>query len=495
MTGTKHLWRMTAALGLSLALIVPSLPTPAQANPASGHTSGGGSKTDVGAAIFLGIQAGKIIYDAVKEKNKKKTKKTTKTKPKKKKTKRVTRSKKQPKKATVKRTSKTPAKRQTAKRSAPPKQFASGMPPETEDRYIDNEVIVRYRIGASQRQMNALVGRLKLQWRSARTFRLAGTTVHRYRINNDTPVRDVIAALEQDPTVASAQPNYLYSLQQAAGNAANSAQYALAKLSISPVHSITRGGAVPIAVIDSGIDMKHPELKATSIEAIDTTGEKKHQADAHGTSIAGIIASNGTLLGIAPESRLIGIRAFLKDKTTGLSTSSSWAIATALDRAHKAGARVINMSFAGPKDPLVGDSIRSAIDKGLIPVAAAGNDGPESQPLYPAAYEGVIAVTATDKDDSAYSKANRGDYITVAAPGVDILAPIPNGGYSVSSGTSMAAAHVSGLIALVLSRDSDLGYDDILKVLSTSSTDLGKPGRDPVFGTGLPSAAQALNKL
>src|SRR6185436_18134148 len=120
------------------------------------------------------------------------------------------------------------------------------------------------------------------------------------------------------------------------------------------------------------------------------------------------------------------------------------------------GAQVINMSFAGPRDPILEQAIRGLKDKGIILIAASGNAGPKSPPLFPAADPNVIAVSATDVDDRTYKNAVRGKHVAIAAPGVDILVPAPEGGYQLTTGTSVAAAHISGVVALLLERDGSL---------------------------------------
>jgi subtilisin family serine protease len=116
------------------------------------------------------------------------------------------------------------------------------------------------------------------------------------------------------------------------------------------------------------------------------------------------------------------------------------------------------MSFTGPRDPSIAQKMARTRKQGLILIAAAGNAGPKSSPLYPAAYPNVIAVTATDADDRLFQGANRGNHIAVAAPGVDLLLPAPEAGYQMTTGTSFAAAEVSGIAALLLERKPDLGY-------------------------------------
>jgi subtilisin family serine protease len=138
------------------------------------------------------------------------------------------------------------------------------------------------------------------------------------------------------------------------------------------------------------------------------------------------------------------------------------------------------------------DALAKANQKGMILIAAAGNAGPRSPPLFPAADPNVIAVTATDSDDAIFSGANRGDHIAVAAPGVDILAPAPDGTYQFTTGTSVAAAEVSGVVALLLERNPALTSADVRRILMATAKDLGPKGRDRDFGAGLVNALQAV---
>jgi subtilisin family serine protease len=152
------------------------------------------------------------------------------------------------------------------------------------------------------------------------------------------------------------------------------------------------------------------------------------------------------------------------------------------------------MSFAGPPDPTLQEAIAKAYQKGVVLVAAAGNGGPNSPPLYPAADPNVIAATATDVDDQLFPLANRGNYIELAAPGVDVVLPAPEARYQLASGTSVAAAHVSGVVALLLERNPALSPDDIRKILGTTARALSKERQDG-FAVGLIDASQALGSI
>jgi subtilisin family serine protease len=166
----------------------------------------------------------------------------------------------------------------------------------------------------------------------------------------------------------------------------------------------------------------------------------------------------------------------------------------ALDWSLAANAQILNLSFTGPRDPLVEAGVAAAIERGALLVAAAGNKGPGSPPLYPGAYPGVIAVSATDARNAAYAMANTGPHVSISAPGVDILTPRPDKAYDFGSGTSYAAAHISGVLALILERNTDFTADDLTAALLGSAQDLGANGRDDIFGAGLADAEQAVTR-
>jgi len=218
------------------------------------------------------------------------------------------------------------------------------------------------------------------------------------------------------------------------------------------------------------------------------TPEKPHS---HGTGMAGAIASHQRLLGMAPGARLLAVHAF--STTAASAESTTFNILKGVDWSVGQGARIINMSFAGPKDPSLERVLKLAYDKGIVLIAAAGNAGPKSPPAFPGAFDPyVIAVTATDVDDKLFTGANRGTYISVAAPGVDILVPAPEGDYQITTGTSVAAAEVSGIVALLLERNPKLKPADIRRILTQSARRLSPGERDNNFGAGLIDPLQAL---
>lgn len=403
------------------------------------------------------------------------------------------------------------------------------VPPAIEQRLVNEEILFEL---APNAQADAVLRRYRATQIASRRFELAGIIIIRARLEGGRSARSVLAQMAGDPRVASAQPNYLYALQQnepkSAAQPASAAppasqsdaaekliiipdlppirplvsiapkpelqpQYVVEKLHLDDLHKIARGAAIRVAVIDSGADTTHPELQGVLAGSFDALGGDV-QPDAHGTAMAAAILAQAQLQGVAPGARLLAARAFTGSATAGPANGTTFHILAALDWAAGEGARVLNLSFAGPQDRLLSRSLAGAKAKGMVAVAAAGNGGAKAAPLYPGADPNVIAVTATDADDKPFSGANRGDYIAVAAPGVDVLAAEPQGRYAFSSGTSIAAAHVSGLVALLLEKRPELGLDDVRRLLSESAVDLGGRGKDPVFGAGRVDGSAALSR-
>jgi len=365
------------------------------------------------------------------------------------------------------------------------------VPPPGETRYVPNEIIVQVGSHISRETLESVAARLALTILDIQNLRALGTTSIRISTNNIS-VAEAIRLLAEQQIIAAATVNYVYSLTQdpAARSSeevqGDAGQYVLGKLQLSDVHRVLRGTNISIGVIDSEIDGSHPDLEGVISGRFDATGseEKPHS---HGTGIAGAIASHRKLLGVAPGARLLAIRAF-SNKASGIE-STTFNILKSLDYAINNGVRIVNMSFAGPRDPTLERAFKVAHDKGVVLIAAAGNAGPKSPPLYPAADQSVIAVTATDIDDKVFSGANRGRHIAISAPGVDILVPAPEGTYQMTTGTSVAAAHISGIVALLLERNPKLTPGDIRKILAASANRLG-PNNE--FGAGLVDPTKAL---
>jgi subtilisin family serine protease len=361
-------------------------------------------------------------------------------------------------------------------------------------RTIAGEIVAEIDGSLSDAQADELARRHGLARLESQNFPLVDSTIGLFRVTNRRTVEVVSRELATEASVRSVQPNFRYVLQdkKAALTEGDPAQYAIAKLRLPQAHTLAYGANVIIAVIDSGIDVKHPEFANAIADNFDALGSKEGP-HVHGTGIAGAIVSHARLMGSAPAARILAIRAFgaaLKG-----AESTSYVILKGLDYAAAHGAQIVNMSFAGPKDPLIERGIAATIAKGIVMVAAVGNAGPKSPPLYPAANTNVIAVTATDAQDRLFAASNRGSHIAISAPGVDIFLPAPDEKYQMTSGTSFSAAYVSGLAALMLERSPALKPDEVRAILMKTARDLGAPGRDDLFGAGEADAFAAVSAV
>jgi hypothetical protein len=357
-------------------------------------------------------------------------------------------------------------------------------------RSYNNRIVAELEGTYTDEQAEALGRRHGLRRLSSQAFPLIGATIGLFQITDgrsyEIASRDFAAA----SGVISVQRDWRYLLQeQKAQSEGDPAQYALVKLRLPEAHTLSHGKNVLVAVIDSGIDVRHPELANSVTDSFDALGSSEGP-HVHGTGIAGAIASHARLMGAAPSAHLIAIRAFGRGPVGA--ESSTFVILKSLDHAVTEHAQIINMSFAGPKDALIERAINAVAAKGIVMIAASGNAGAKSPPLFPAANPNVIAVSATDARDKLFEASNRGSYIALSAPGAEIFLPAPDQKYQITSGTSFAAAYVSGVAALMLERNGALKPDDLRAILTRTARDLGSPGRDDLFGAGEADAFAAV---
>ncbi len=241
-----------------------------------------------------------------------------------------------------------------------------------------------------------------------------------------------------------------------------------------------------IGVIDTSFDITHPtfrNLKWRLGHFLDT--EKPSPHDWHGTAILSILAgdsSSGTP-GLIPDAEFQLAAAFSSDEHGNASTSTV-NLLNALNWLDGQGVQYVNMSFSGPRDPLFANAIVAMQKRGVVFVAAAGNQGPTAPPAYPAAYSQVIAVTAVDRKMGGYRYANRGSYVDLAAPGVEIWTALPKSKEGYRTGTSFAAPFVTAIVASQPQlKSSGLSKAEFIRRFKLQ--DLGPSGRDPIYGQGL----------
>ncbi|MCL7412234.1 MAG: S8 family peptidase [ANME-2 cluster archaeon] len=267
------------------------------------------------------------------------------------------------------------------------------------------------------------------------------------------------------------------------------------------------GTGIRIAILDTGIDYDHEDLNDNYKGGIGFVQDPQGNVDpgnyddsssSHGTHVAGIIAAenNGIgVVGVAPNAEIYSVKV-LDGAGFGLSSwivsGIQWAVDNNMD--------IATISIQSTEDSqALHNAIDNAYDSGVLLVAAGGNANGGSV-RYPAAYDSVIAVTATDADDHLARFSPIGQEIELAAPGVGIYSTI-RGGYGIMDGTSMAAPHVTGVAALILSSDfQDVNGDGVrnnndVRILLHNAIDLGDPGRDNLYGYGLADAQMAVMEI
>ena len=257
--------------------------------------------------------------------------------------------------------------------------------------------------------------------------------------------------------------------------------------------ALGNGAGVKVCVVDTGIDKDHLDLQANIVggknfvangRLVDPT--KWNDDNGHGTHVAGTIAAvDNTIgvVGVAPQASLLAAKVLNRQGSGYISD-----VVAGVDYCVQQGADVISMSLGTSSDvQSVHDAMDAAYNAGALLVAAAGNDygGPVS---FPAAYDSVIAVSATDSNNQLAAFSNVGPKVELTAPGVNIFSTWNDGLYKTISGTSMATPHVSGVAALAIEANPGLDAVGIRTLLQTTANDLGEAGRDNSFGFGLVDA-------
>jgi hypothetical protein len=241
-----------------------------------------------------------------------------------------------------------------------------------------------------------------------------------------------------------------------------------------------------IGMIDTAVQPGHPSLRLGAVEAVAIRApDRQPSSDRHGTAIAALLIglADGANPGLLPRARLVAVDVFHRGRD-GQDATDTFDLVRGLDFLVGRGIRVANLSLAGPDSVVLRQAIETSIAKGMVIVAAAGNSGPRARPVYPGAYRGVIAVTAVDRNGRLFRRANRGDHIAFAAPGVNLIVADTRGRSRPQSGTSLAVPFVTAAAAVAMQGER-LAGDLLLDVLKASASDLGTPGRDREFGWGL----------
>ena len=281
--------------------------------------------------------------------------------------------------------------------------------------------------------------------------------------------------------------NHLYELASGDNTPCND-PVCRAKAEIAwPTDASACGAQQTIGIIDTAVKTDHPALRDNGIVAKRFGDHSRTASEAdHGTAVAGLLVGNSESAtpGLVPRANLHAADPFFitesgrnKSDTSALIESVDWLIAQ--------GARVIGLSLSGPANPILEEASRRAREKGVLLVAAAGNGGRNAGPVFPAGYDGVLSVTAVAEGDRIYRRANQGNHVDFAAPGVRVWTLDLSGDGRHRSGTSFAVPFVVALASQAIA-EGRTSADQLRRGDGLTVVDLGQPGRDPVFGWGRP---------
>jgi subtilisin family serine protease len=323
-----------------------------------------------------------------------------------------------------------------------------------------------------------------------------------FDIPPERSVDQVIDELRSDWRVESVQMNSLFdSAQKPHDDPYGKLEYGARTIHADAAHRVSTGKGIRVAVVDTGVDTDHPDLRGRVAEIANFVdgGDSSFATDRHGTAVAGVIGARADnavgVFGIAPEADLIVAKAcWYADRSSGKARCSSWTLAKAIDFAIREHSQVLNLSLKGPDDALLERLLVAAEGRGIVVVAAASED--EKGPGFPAASPIAIAVIASDNHGDIKPRVWLEHKFAIAAPGVDILTTVPKGGYDFVSGSSFSAAEVSGVVALLLERRPGIAPREVREVLQRSAHPLiaSADGATRVQ-SGLVDACSALSAL
>lgn len=278
--------------------------------------------------------------------------------------------------------------------------------------------------------------------------------------------RSSIADLARDPRVAWAQP--MHTFRSLGDDPLYRTQPVARSWHLSELHKLATGRGIVVAEVDSGVDGAHPDLRGRIAKSRNFVDAGPVPAENHGTEVAGIIAAvagNGVgIVGVAPEARLLALRACWQTQSDGMAECNSFTLAKALQFAVQADPQVLNLSLGGPRDVLLDRLLDLALARGISVIGAADPNAPED---FPAGHAGVLAVAGEDE-------AGRADAGVLLAPGEGIPATAPGGEWDFVHGSSFAAAEVTGLVALLRQISPRASAADVRAALSTRVA-LGSP--------------------
>lgn len=317
-----------------------------------------------------------------------------------------------------------------------------------------------------------------------------GADIARFTLPANRTLEEARAEILQIAPAALMDPNHLYRPDEFVCDDDGCMAFDLIGWTPTP---LSCQSGVAVGMIDTGVNTDHEALSGVEVEQFAIAGpDRPSSTKMHGTAIAVLLAgrAESRTPGLLPGARLIAADAFHKD-ASGQDVADAFDVARALDRIAVRNVNVVNLSFSGPANLVLESVMQALLDRDVSLVAAAGNSGPNADPLFPAAYEGVVAVTAVDRHLKPYRQAASGEHIDFAAPGVRLWTAASIRGGRFRSGTSYAAPFVSAALAALRATEPGFSRAEAVKQLAARATDLGVAGRDETFGWGLVQAPDA----
>ncbi len=287
--------------------------------------------------------------------------------------------------------------------------------------------------------------------------------------NSDRQIEDVLSALQGDMRVESVQRVNTYDLL-AYNDPYFHLQNTVANEDLERVHELATGKNVVVGVVDTGVDRSHPELKDRIVfaENFVSYDQQDFDNDEHGTSVAGVISSAANndlgIVGVAPDARLMIFKACSQNDLTRKAYCDSFSLMKGLIEVLRQKPDIVNLSLAGPEDPLLARLINRTIESGIVVIAAV--DSSNSQNTFPASVPGVLAVNSAFQFDKS-----RMPESSVVAPGMEMLTTTPGATYAFRSGSSMSTAFVSGIAALMKEQDPGISSSQMVDVLYKTAKD------------------------
>jgi Subtilase family len=322
-----------------------------------------------------------------------------------------------------------------------------------------------------------------------------------FQVPTGRSVNGVIKHLAADPWVESAHLNqHFQGLGMAHSDEHAPLQYGAQAIRADEAHRWATGKGVKVAVVDTGVAIEHPDLHGRIVNHSNFVegGEQTFGQDIHGTAVAGVIAAragNGIgIFGTAPEADIVALKACWQlDPHQAL--CSSWSLQRAVDFANETGVQLLNLSLAGPSDPLLERLLITAEKRGITVVAAALHGEAVGAPGFPASMPTVIAVLASDRQGRVHGATGGERIRLLAAPGQEIITTVPPKNYNFISGSSLAAAHVTGIAALLLERQPGLSPTQVSAILRNTARPRKSSGGTPQPAIGVVDAYAALQRL